>query len=92
MRRSVPAVWGGGTADQYADCMWAAPELFGTQVLGIGLVSIIAVLSAGFVMADGIRSRTLRREWLWIMLPLVGLAGYAGLTYAVATAPVVGAN
>jgi len=79
-------------ANQYADYLWVAPELSGTQVLGVGLMSIVAVLSAGFVMADGIRSRTLRHEWLWIVLPLVGLAGYAGLTYAVATAPVIGAN
>jgi hypothetical protein len=79
-------------ADQYADYMWDPPELSVAQLLGIGLVSVVAVLSAGFVMADGIRSRTLRREWLWIVLPLAGLAGYAGLTYAVATAPVTGAN
>jgi hypothetical protein len=55
-------------------------------------MSVVAVLSAGFVMADGIRSRTLRREWLWIVLPLAGRAGYAGLTYGAATAPIIGAN
>lgn len=79
-------------ADPYADYMWDPPELSGAQLLGIGLMSVVAVLSAGFVMANGMRSRTLRREWLWIVLPLAGLAGYAGLTYAVATEPVIGAN
>lgn len=79
-------------ADQYPDYMWDPPELSGGQLLGIGLTSVVAVLSAGFVMANGIRSQTLRREWLWIVLPLAALAGYAGLTYAVATEPVIGAN
>lgn len=79
-------------ADQYADYLWVAPELSRTHVLGIGLISVVAVLSAGFLLAYGVRLRTLRREWLWIVLPLAFLTGYAGLTYAVATAPVIGAN
>jgi hypothetical protein len=79
-------------ADQYADYMWDPPQLSWAQILGIGLISAVGVLAAGFAMADGIRSRTLRREWLWIVLPLAGLAGYVGLTYAIATEPVIGAN
>ena len=75
-----------------ADYLWAPPALSGGQLLGIGLISFVAVAAAGFVVAQGIRSRTLRREWLWILLPLAGLAGYVGLTYAVATEPVIGAN
>ena len=79
-------------ADRYADYMWDPPDLSGAQRLGIGLLSTVAVLAAGFVLADGIRVRRLRHEVLGIVLPLAGLAAYAGFTYAVATSPVNGAN
>lgn len=79
-------------ADRYADYMWDPPELSGAQRLGMGLLSTVAVLAAGYVLAEGIRSQRLRREWLGIVVPLATLAAYAGFTYAVATSPVNGAN
>lgn len=77
---------------EYADYALRPPDLSGDEKLTIGLISLTLVLGGATVLANGITSGRMRREWLGVLLPPAALAAYAGLTYRIGTAPVSGAN
>lgn len=58
----------------------------------IGVVSLVLVAVGATVLVVGVRRGTLDRRWLGVLAALAAVAAYAGVTYAVVTSPVVGAN
>ncbi|MEQ8842155.1 MAG: hypothetical protein RIB98_14325 [Acidimicrobiales bacterium] len=82
------------TADQVrdADYLWAPPVLSAGQRHGIGIASLFVVVLAATVLVQGLRTDRFQPGWLRVVVPLAGVAAYAGVTYAVATEPVTGAN
>jgi len=95
---SAPAVWwlGSGNAGVAAeadpDYLWQPLRMSTAVQSAIGIASIVLVLSALVVMAARMRAAELDRRWWGVVLPWVALSAYVGLTYRVATTPVIGAN
>lgn len=76
----------------FADYLWEPPDLSDGDRRTIAIGSAVAVAAGAFVLIEGLRSGTIRRRWVGVVVPLAALSTYAGLTYSVATAPVTGAN
>lgn len=96
---AVPAAWWiagvfAGTTDESADpdYMWQPIGLSDSAATVIGVTSTLVVITASAVIVRGLRSGSIPTRWLGVVVPLALAAAYSGTTYAVATAPVVGAN
>lgn len=77
---------------RFADHMWQPPDLSDGDRRTIAVGSVIAVAAGAVVLVEGLRSCTIRRRWVGVVVPLAVLSAYCGVTYSVATAPVSGAN
>ncbi len=77
---------------QYADYLLNPPNLTGRERLGVGLVSLIAVVGGALLLVDGIRSRRFARGWVGVVVPTAGIAVCTGFTYGMVTKAVSGAN
>lgn len=83
-----------GTASEFddPDYMWEPVGFPDALVTAIGLLSIVVVTVAVVVVAGRLRRGSLDPRWLGVLVPTTMVAAYLGTTYAVATAPVIGAN
>jgi hypothetical protein len=71
---------------------FAPPPVGGSVARWLGAGATAIALVALGVSAAGTWRRTLDRAWWPVLLPLVGLGAFAGWSYRVMTAGVVGAN
>ncbi len=95
---AAPAMWWvsgaipSGVAPDGADYLWQPVRLSTGTVTTIGITATAVVVMAAVRLLRLVRAGRVGRHWLHVVGAAVVFAGYLGLTYRVATTPVIGAN
>ncbi len=88
----VSGVFPGGVAPDVADYLWQPVRLSTTAVTMLGITATAVIVLAAVRLRLLVRVGRVGRHWLHVAGAAAAFAAYLGLTYRVATTPVIGAN